>query len=370
MTKPFNLLEEFLDEHEENGAADDSQEYWNARAEFVSTILKASGSSQQEFSSAIGFSPTYAQKILTLGFAWGTKEKAISTALGLPKGCLSTETATKGFLDLCPIYVLSIDALVNFNSAAIKEAKVMPSAHILQKIAASDLNADVRDTLLQYFTSPETTAEPEDPVTLGKLEKLLSLPVNAIANPDELMRTKSRATQLGIKTRKIIAQNVRAEMQREHLSVVELATRAGISESAVDKLLGIRHQCNMTTLFGIASALSVDPDYLMTPAVEKIVPVTTEQSYQKKEYEDLPLVARAFLSEYLQLIRETRTRGEVSEPTGRAASILILTPLLHYAMKLIENNTNHYGDSPMSLVEIMSNLERNLRVMTAPITAP
>ena len=361
MTKPFNKLEENLDEYEEG---DDPQEFLNSRAEFVTQMWKSSGRSQQEFAAVIGFSTAYGQKILTQGFPWGKKESAISEALGLPLGCLSTEEATKEFLDLCPVFCISIDALVHFNSGATREAKVVPRVYILEKIAASDLDEDVCENLTKYFSDPENIMEPDDKAILAELEKLLGLPINAINNPDELMQTKSKASRLGIKTRRIIKNNVKAHMERENLSTVELATRAGILESAVDKLLGDRCQCSMTTIFGIASALSLEPHFLMVSSEEKYSPTSIEHEYQKKEYEDLPLVARTFLSEYLQLIREKIDVNELSEPTGRASSILILTPILHYAIKLIENNSNSMNNNTsMDLAGIMANLERNLRAM-------
>ena len=364
MTRPFHMLEEFLDEHEDG---DPSQEFWDSRVELVSALWKASGCSQQEFASAIGFSPAYAQKILTQGFAWGRKENAISEALSLPLGCLSTEAAAKEFLDLCPVFCISIDALVHFNSLATREAKVVPVVYILEKIAASDFDEDVCDKLTEYFTDPENIPEPDDKVILAELEKLLGLPVNAINNPDELMRTKSMVNRLGIETRRTIAQNVKAQMQRDNLSAVELAKRAGILESTVIKLLGLRHQCTMTTLFGISSALALAPYKLMVNSEEKNTLATTEQIDQKKEYEDLPLVARAFLSDYLLLIREKNGVDALSGPTGRAASVLILTPILHYAIKLLEKNANSMNsNTSMDLAGIMANLERNLRVMTAP----
>jgi transcriptional regulator with XRE-family HTH domain len=358
MTKPFDLLTEALD-HEDGD--EDSPEFLSARADLVAAIWKASGKSQTEFAQEIGFSQAYAQKILTQGFAWGSKEKAITSALGLPPGCLSTESSAKTFIDTCPIFITTVDALVHFNSEAMRAEKLVPTAYILEKIKY-EWEHEASEELKEYFTHPEKTSEPDDKDALKALEELLILPVNAVNNPDEVMRMRSKAIKLSVKTRLLIAKNITVEMQREKISTVELATRAGISESAVVKLLD-RRQCSMATLFGIASALSVSPARLMVKPKEKSA-AAAEQTHQRKEYEDLPLVARGFLSDYLQLIRE-KTGGE---PTGRAASILILTPILHYAVSLLEKNANSIdSDTSQNLAGIMGNLERNLRVLT---TAP
>jgi transcriptional regulator with XRE-family HTH domain len=371
--KPFLMLSEVLEAEHDQGGEENSIEFLEARAEFVAAIWKASGSSQQDFSQAIRFSPAYGQRILSQGFEWGGKERAITTALGLPPGCLATETAARTFVERNTVFITALDSLVHHNSAATRAAKATPTAYILQKIEGLDDYPEMREEFTEYFSNPDPQPEPEDPVSLAVLEGILDLPVNGITNPDAVSRLRSRVARLSIDTRRTIAANVAAEMEKENLSAVELATRAGIPESAVVKLLGLRAQCTMTTLFGIASALSVEPAWLMTRAVKPDPATNAEQvpPENKKDYEDLPLVARSFLSDYLQLIREKDGR-EISGPSGLASSVLVLTPLLHYAVKLIEKNADSlYSDEfPMNLAGVMGNLEKKLRVMTAPMTAP
>lgn len=353
MTRPFAELAEIVDGREQNEIS--REEFREGRRKLTETLFDVSGLTQQQFATRIGISSSMAQKILSQPVNW-TQARAITRAIGLPEDCSLSDVATiSEFIEHNPIYINSIDAVTHFIKSIVQESGLMPGEFILQRIEDSrEIRNSDKENLLAYFKAPSTKAEPSK-LLVKSLELALGVPVRSISAPQEVLETRAQVTWLSRSTRALIASNVRAAMDEELLTLNDLAARAGLSAQTVEKLLTPPHTLSLNSFFAISNGLALE-----NPASLMMQPGAT-LSEQPKEFEGLPLVVRAFLIDYMAIVRETTT-DEPAEPTGRATAVLLLTPLLHAATRMIEQ---HAAMSPSGimpdLASLLGSVERHLR---------
>lgn len=379
MSKPFASFFKALDSLAHPGEADDTEDtqnstedleraYFEARQELAADLVEASGLTQQAFSRILGKSGALVQRLLSTPMRWAQGE-AMCTALGLPRNALTSLENAREF-SANELYINTLDGVIAYQAPALQEAKALPTQYVLSKIQESSAFAErERQRLLDYFTYPTDKREPspvERDTLVRKLERVLELPALAIVDPDALAKKRRSIIRMSQQARGNVARNVERLMLAEGWDTATLAKTAGCSEKEVRSLLGGAHKLNFAMFFAMAGAFAVDPPTkLMRAPHEWELNARKERTpepvpEQAQPYANDPVVVRSFLSEYLQLVHE-RMPGDAQMPTGRAAAILLLTPMLHGFIRMVEANTGIQDDGTMpDLNKVITNLYRTL----------